>query len=239
MIEFLKNGQLSDCPAPQGVCNCESSLYKTTGVLALTAGLAQWAVGYHYSMAVLSDALHAMADASADFVGMFIAKKVVNNPPKAKELRSIGNKIIALLLVLGALTIGIEAYGRWQGGDYVVWLPAVVLVGLFGLVIDLARFRMLSKARGHISNSNLSGLMEHARSDAWHSGIISAIALLAILGSFLSIENGLYAFFVRLVDYLASLGLAGYMACILTPRVWKGVGCGYAHTHGSKCAHKH
>lgn len=244
VYQFFANGSLHDCPAPAGHCTCESKLYATTGTLALIAGLAQWVVGYRYSMAALSDALHALSDAGADFLGMFIAKKVRADRSKTNELRAIGNKLIASFLVLGALIIGFEASDRWSGNAYTVWLPAVVLVGLFGLAIDLIRFRMLSKAREHSNNSNLSGLIEHARSDAWHSGIISAVALLAMLGGLLGIEDGLYAFFVRLTDYLASLGLAGYMVCILAPRIWKGQGCcgqhkHKPHQHGPKCNHKH
>jgi len=239
MLQFFKTGSLNDCPAPKSLCTCESKLYATTGTLALIAGLTQWVVGYRCSMAALSDALHALSDAGADFVGMFIAKKVSGNQSKIKEWRAIGNKWIASLLVLGAVVIVYEAHDRWSGGSYLVWLPAVVLVGLFGLAIDLIRLRMLSKAREHSNNSNLGGLVGHAQSDAWHSGIISAIALLAILGTLLNMESGLYDFFVRLTDYLASLGLAGYMMCILAPNIWAGKGCGHkhAHKHGAGCKH--
>lgn len=243
MFQFLISGSLRDCSAPASHCTCEAKLYATTGTLALIAGLIQWVVGYHYSMAALSDALHALADAAADFLGMFIAQKVRADRSKTNELRTIGNKLIASLLVFGALVIGFEAADRWSGDSYVVWLPAVALVGLFGLAIDLIRFRMLSKAREHSNNSNLEGLIEHARSDAWHSGIISVVALLAMLGSLIGIESGLYAFMVRLTDYLASLGLAGYMMCILAPRIWKGKGCcgvkkhSAVHQHDSGCNH--
>lgn len=244
MWQFFTMGNLSSCPAPTGRCTCESQLYATTGTMALIAGIMQWVVGYNYSMAALSDALHALSDAAADFLGMFIAKKVKYdvNEFRTKELRSVGNKAISALLTIGATIIGFEAYDRWSSGNYLVWLPAVVVVGIFGLVIDLIRFRMLSKARGHSNNSNLEGLVEHARSDAWHSGIISAIAIIAILGSLAGFNGGLYEFFVRLTDYLASLGLAGYMMFILAPRIWVGKGCGHKHAktghkHSDKCNH--
>jgi Co/Zn/Cd efflux system component len=236
------------CPAPAKPCICEAQLYATTGTLALIAGLVQWSVGYRYSMAALSDSLHALADALADFVGMGIASKAYGNPLHDKQLRTTGNKIISILLALGAVIIVEEAYSRWHGDAYTVWLPAVVLVGLFGLGIDLLRFHMLTKAREHSRNDTVSGLIEHAKSDAWHSGIISVIALLAISGGSLGLEGGLYAFLVRLMDYLASLGLAGYMMFVLTPRIWRGEGCGHNHSkedtelhhvHGKNCHHKH
>lgn len=243
MFQFLINGSLKDCPAPSEACTCEGKLYATTGTLALVAGLAQLVVGYQYSMAALSDALHALSDASADFLGMFIAKKVLANPEKTKELRETGNKWISGLLIAGALIIGFKAHDRWTSGNYLVWLPAVIAVGLLGLAIDLIRFRMLSKARTHSNNSNLEGLIEHAKSDAWHSGIISTVAILAVLGSSLEIESHMYDFLVRLTDYLTSLGLAGYMMGILAPRIWRGQGCGHkqvpGHKHSEKCDHHH
>lgn len=248
MLQFFNNGSLDSCQAPASPCTCESKLYATTGTLALIAGLAQLVVGNYYSMAALSDALHALADAGADFVGMFIAHKVRGNPTKTKEWRSVGNKLIATLLVVGAWFIASESKDRWLGDSYTVWLPAVLFVGLLGLAIDLVRFRMLSKAREHAGNSNLEGLIEHARSDAWHSGIISAVAALAMLGSLLNLENGLYDFLVHLSDFLASIGLALYMTFILAPRIWKGEGCcgnhkepssPVPHVHGPGCKSHH
>ncbi len=222
LLSMLKHGRDSNCLAPAKPCVCEAQLYATIGTLALIAGIAQLIVGYRFSMAALSDSLHALSDALADFVGMGIAHNVKQKPYREKKLRALGNKVIAILLALGAIIIAHEAYDRWSGDSYMVWLPAVIAVGLFGLGIDLLRLSMLTKARKHSENETMLGLIEHAKSDAWHSGIISIIALLAMGGMLLNLEGGLYTFLVHLTDYLASLGLAGYMLFILTPKVWHG-----------------
>ncbi len=222
LLSMLKHGRDSNCSAPAKPCICEAQLYAITGTLALIAGFVQLSVGYRYSMAILSDSLHALSDALADFVGMGIAHNLKGRPYREKKLRAIGNKVIASILALGAIVIAYEAYDRWSSDSYVVWLPAVIAVGLFGLGIDLLRLSMLTKARKHSENETLLGLIEHAKYDAWHSGIISVIALLAMGGVLFNLEEGLYTFLVHLTDYLASLVLAGYMLFIATPNVWHG-----------------
>lgn len=252
MFELFSTGKLNSCLSPMGPCTCRRKLLASTGTMALFAGLTQWVVGYNFSMAALSESLHAFADSSADFFGIAIEKKIHDSPQHEEEdVREGADKVIASLLVLGAILIGIEAYDRWSSGNYPVWLLAVVLVGLFGISIDLLRIRMFSKAREHSDNSNLQGLIGHARSDAQHKGIVTTIAILAMCGVFLGIESGLYNFFVRLSDYLASLGLAGFMMFILAPRIWRGQGCGHdlskkssahtphEHSHGPGCNHSH
>ncbi|MCK9345161.1 MAG: cation transporter [Candidatus Pacebacteria bacterium] len=241
MFEIITEGKLSNCMAPTNPCICKTNLLATTGTLALIAGFTQWLVGYRFSMAAGSDALHALSDGSADFVGVAIEKKAAGNPKKEEEWRAIGNKAISSLLILGAFIIGSEAYDRWNSGSYPVWLPAILAVGIFGLTIDLIRLRMLSKANRHSGNSNLEGLIVHARSDAWHSGIISTVAVLAMFAALLDLESGSYEFFIQLTDYVASLGLAGYMMFILSPRIWRGQKCAHGdpHDHHHDCDHKH
>ena len=130
-----------------------------------------------------------------------------------------------------------EAYNRWHNGEYVVWLPAVFCVGLLGFAVDLLRFKMLTNAYKHSANDTVFGLKEHAKSDALHSAVISAVALVAMGVSHLHIDADLYQYFVRLADYLVSLALAMYMLLRLTPRVWRGQGCSHKHRHNS--AHTH
>lgn len=224
--DLIFNGHSSDCPAPKLRCICEKHLYSITGALALIAGIAQLLVGMRFSMAVLSDSLHALADAGADFVGVFVSHKAGLNPHQEDEIRAMGNKIIAIFLLVGATIITYEASDRWGAGNK-TWLPAAVGVGLFGLGVDLLRFRMLSNTYKHSAVSTLQALIEHARSDAWHSGIISGVAGLALLGNlFLTpSEQSAYQEMVGYGDCLASVVLAGYMAFKLMPKVWRGEGC--------------
>ncbi|MFZ2303646.1 MAG: cation transporter [Minisyncoccia bacterium] len=239
---MIQSGHLAHCSSPASPCVCEGKLYTTTGILALIAGLVQWIVGYKFSMMALSDSMHAISDSFADFVGVYIAKKVLDKPHRAKKIRGLGDKVISVLLTFGAIFIANEAYSRWASDTYVVWLPAVLIAVLFGLAIDLLRLRMLTQAEKRAPNSTISGLISHAKSDTWHSGIISIILLVELSGKFVGIESELYEFLVRLIDYLASLGLAGYMMFILSPRIWRGQGCGHDHFHhnlGQNCNHNH
>ncbi len=73
ILNLIRNGHSSDCPAPKMRCICEKHLYAITGALALIAGITQTLAGMRFSMAVLSDSLHALADAGADFVGVFVS----------------------------------------------------------------------------------------------------------------------------------------------------------------------
>ena len=84
-MSILRHGRSLKCPAPAGSCICEEELYTTTGVLALIAGLIQWVVGYKYSMAALSDSLHALTDAFADFLAVVIVKKNKEQATFCKE----------------------------------------------------------------------------------------------------------------------------------------------------------
>ncbi len=245
LLSMLKYGRVRNCPAPAQPCICEARLCAATGALALIAGLVQLSVGYRYSMAVLSDSLHAFSDALADFVGMGIAHHVRNKPYREKKLRSVGDKVIAILLAVGAIVIGLEAHDRWSSDSYLVWLPAAIAVALFGLGIDQLRLRMLTQARKHSGNENLRSLIEHAKYDRRHSGIISVILLLTMAVELLNLEEGLYTFLVHLVDYLASLGLAMFMLFVATPNVWRGQGCVHdvkinpSTKHSDHCNHNH
>lgn len=257
-VSIARNGYQEGCPAPEAGCSCETSLYATVGTLAFIGGISQWLVGYYRSMAVLSDSLHALADAGADFWGMYIARKVYANNQtchtsrkeqvlaKAREieLRRVGNKVIAILLALGALIVGYEAIERWYAGTYLVSPLVIILAGTFGLAIDLMRCRILIKAIGHYSsNENLFALIDHAKSDAIHSAIIASIGMVATAGTLLPIDRGAYLGGVRVVDFAASLALAGYMLFYLSWKIWRGQACGDAHRrayhHEGPCDHHH
>lgn len=244
-ISIARNGYQEGCPAPEARCSCETSLYAIVGILAFLGGFVQWGIGYYRSMAVLSDSLHALADAGADFWGMYIARKVYMSNQQARhsskekilahareiELRRIGNKIIAVLLAIGALVVGYEAIERWSEGAYLVSPPVIILAGTFGLAIDLVRWRILSKARIHSSNENLFALISHTKSDAFHSAIIAGIGIVATAGALLPVDQGLYQRGVKLVDFTASLALAGYMLFYLSWKIWHGQSCGSKHEH--------
>ncbi|MBI3634106.1 MAG: hypothetical protein HY228_00630 [Candidatus Yonathbacteria bacterium] len=138
-----------------------------------------------------------------------MSHKAGANPHQEEKIRATRNKIIAIFLFVGSLFISEEAYERLGSGN-TVWLPVTMGIGLFGLGVDLLRLRMLLSAYKHSSVSILQALIEHARSDAWHSGIISRVAGMALLGElFLTpSQRSAYQEMVGYGDCLASILLA-------------------------------
>lgn len=237
-VELVQKGRLPDCPAPEARCSCETSLYATVGVLAFLGGTIQFAFGYYRSMAVLSDSLHALADAGADFWGMYIARAVHLRRSDEHTLRAFGNKVIALLLMIGALLVGYEAIGRWREGTYLVSPPVILVAGACGLVIDLIRWRTLDKVLDHSCNENLLALIEHARSDALHSALIMIVGMIATMGAVLPFDESAYHRGVRVVDFAASIALVGYMM-YLSGKIWRGRLCSDRRAHGDDREHHH
>lgn len=230
---ILRDGYIPICQAPAMRCQCEMALYTTVGSLALIAGFLQFIVGYQYSMAVLTDSLHAIADGSADFLGVYIAYKVHGAmPAREKKLRLLGNKAIAVFLVVGGMVVAREAIGRWQGGEYPVSPIAAMLVGGAGFIIDALRTITLKKAREHFASDNIDGFIDHARTDAIHSLAVAIIGGAAAMAAYLPVDRVVYQHHILLLDLAASVGLSLYMIW-LGYRRWYNKGCGH------KCDHKH
>lgn len=247
---FLKDGYLPTCSVGDNEkCSCEAYLYLITGTFAVTAGLIQWTVGYHFSMAELSDSVHAFSDSFADYTLMlivfrtwFLASKGGGSDSKASKWRANGNSINATLLVFGALVVIYETSSR-IGVTYPMWLPAVAASTSVGLIIDLIRMRMLSRAKLHYHSDNIDGAIFHAMSDAVHSMWATMLATAwLVAGVFFSGSE--YTWLLRATDLCVSFGLAYWMMFILAPSIWKGKGCcgqheHSAHQHGPGCKHHH
>ncbi len=230
-------GHDTNCRAERNICYCEDRLYIVTGLLGFASGLVQCVIGYRASMAVLSDALHALSDAGADFAGAFIVWKVRQRHFRRAEdeerLRHDGNRIIAFLLVVGAILIAYEAIGRLSAPGYIVQLTAVLAAGCFALLVSLLRLRMLVKARSHLSSTNLAAVTLHAKSDVRHSLIICSTGLVAWGIGFLHVGPAAgYAATLRYIDVGLSFVLAAWMAFCLAPDIWTGA-------HASKHDHEH
>lgn len=240
VMSIIKTGHRSKCPAPSAPCICEAELYLLVGVLGLTAGLTQWAVGYIASMAVLSDSLHAFSDAAADLWGVVIVLMVrgaKNHSTKEKHLNKLGNQVIALVLVVGAVFVGQQAITRWGTGNYPVLPIAIIVVGLFGAAIDFLRWRTLARAKLRNDESErLPALIAHAKSDAIHSIIAAGIGAVALAGALLPVTKETYLGGIKLIDFIASLGLTVYMF-YLSQKIWKGEGCGHNHSDCSGREH--
>ena len=234
MKNIIITGHRSACPAPSAPCTCEAALYTLVGILGLVAGLTQWAVGYVASMAVLSDSLHAFSDTAADFWGAAIVvgvRSMKDYPVAEKRLDKLGNRVIALVLVFGAVLVGRQAIMRWSAGNYPVLPIAIIVVGIFGIVIDFLRWQTLSRARvRNRTSKRLPALIAHAQSDAMHSVMVAGIGVLTLAGVLLPIAKETYLGGIKLIDFIASLGLTVYMF-YFAKKIWKGEGCGHDHTN--------
>ncbi len=201
-----------------------------TGTLGFFSAIIQFIIGYRFSMAALSDALHAFSDGGADFVGAFIVHKIrLKNPTDGKRIEDIGNKIIAILLFLGAFTIVYEAIERLSGkSHFVVWPRIVVYVTFLGLCLGILRLSMLRKAREHIKVSrSLKSLIGHAETDLWHNGIVFLVVLSTYAVTVFSSQANSYGNAIRSLDCVLSIGLAFWMTFVVAPKMWKGDRCGH------------
>lgn len=237
-VVIIQKGFHPACKLPSTQCTCETALYATVGSLALLAGLVQFIVGYFASMAVLSDSLHALADSGADFLGVFIAYKASAMQGKEKVVRSFGNKMIALFLVVGGVLIAYEALERWMNNEYVVSPVAAMLVGGFGYFIDHLRVTTLRKARQHYASASIDGFIDHAQSDKFHSGVIALGGVIASASMLLPFSPSSYEGSIKAFDLTANIVLTAYMLS-LGYRRWHNKGCGHAHSKQKKQLHKH
>jgi len=234
MLAFILRGHVSSCPVPNNPCVCEKKQYAFTGILALIAGSFQAFMGNRYSLALLSDSLHALTDAAADLFGIQVASRVKAHNHRADEIRKRGDRVIALLLVAGALWILYEALSRWIVGGHYVSPPIITIVGFAGGTIDALRWFTLRNAQILSPNSTRAGIIAHAKSDFWHSVIVFAVGgAMWSAGHIAERANG----FIIGIDLALSSILALYMMFFLAIPIWKGEhfhdhdGHGHGHHH--------
>ncbi|GMQ95178.1 MAG: hypothetical protein BMS9Abin13_290 [Patescibacteria group bacterium] len=225
---MILTGHVRSCPIPASPCNCESSQYMLTGILAIFTGLTQAGIGYNASMAVLSDSLHAIADGLADFWGVVIARRVRRNPAKETLLRKRGSRVIAALLFLGAIWILWETGERWLLGSHFVSPLAVAGVGMLAGIINGLRWRILHCAQSSAPNETRAALIAHAKSDTFHSAVVSIVGFMFLAAEFASVESvditvwGYHAVVTpQDIDLFLSSILALYMI-YLSRKIWKG-----------------
>ena len=243
---IVSNGFVHSCPAPNERCNCESQVLLVVACLALVAGIVQAVTGYYFSVAILSDSVHAMGDAGADFFGAYIAYKVLTSPTRETRLSLISNKAVGIFIVIGGALVAYEALERWVEGTYLVSPFAAMLAGSAGYLIDSKRVSILKNARAHYPSDRIDGYIDHAQTDKIHSLYVAVIGGIAWVADFLPVEQAIYMTTVQYIDFGASIFLSGYMFRIGRNR-WYGKGCGHTHTnsksahhnHGPECNHNH
>ena len=228
-MSFFKNGHAASCGVPKSRCICAPQLYVLTGVLAICAGTIQGVMGYWSSLALLSDALHALADGAADFFAAIIAAFIARRPHKEQVLEEKGRKVIALALAAGAAWVIWETVERAVTGNHTV-IPWVLAVGgAGGACIDALRLSLLRKAQDTAPNGMRRGLIAHARTDM-HRSIIAAVIGGALWAGETAVKAVWFEEVVSYLDLTLSAGLSLYML-YLAKGIWRG-----EHVHG---AHKH
>lgn len=230
-MSFLRTGHLDDCPTPNAPCICEAPLYLAVGTLALFSGLVQWAVGYYASMAVASDALHALFDASMDFLGFFtviMARRMGNSD----VIEKVGIKVLVAVFAIGAVAVGMHAVERLTEGTYRVVPFAIVAVCVLATAIHALRWKMLARAKHHLGlNPRLIAIIAHAKYDMFHSGLIAIIGGFALLGTMLPFDQELYAQALKWMDFGLLFILTLYML-YTAKKIWFGHGHDYhGHDH--------
>lgn len=230
---IVSNGFVHSCPAPKERCNCETQVLLVVACLALVAGIVQAVTGYYFSLAILSDSVHAMGDAGADFFGAYIAYKVLVSPSSEKRLSLISSKVIGGFIVVGGSLVAYEALERWVEGTYLVSPLAAMLAGSAGYLIDRKRVGILKNARSHYPSDRIDGYIDHAQTDKVHSLYVAVIGGIAWMADFLPVEQTLYMMIVQYIDFSASIFLSGYMFRIGRNR-WYGKGCGHNHAQHNK-----
>ena len=232
MLSYVMHGHGASCPARSApaACVCEGKMYVLTGALAVFAGGMQAAIGWWSSMALLSDALHAIADGAADFFAAWLAGHISRNPHKEKSLRHTGGKIIAASLAASALWVAHEAVGRAVAGTHTVIPILLFFGGAGGMAVDALRLRLLRKAQENAPNSTRAGLVAHAQSDMWRSGIAAFVGALLLAGEML-IKARWFTVGISYLDLALSIILSGYML-FLAKGIWQGEhACGHKHHH--------
>lgn len=154
------------------------------------------------SLALLSDAGHMVADVAALALALLVTVGVARlgerlHPVRARWIEALGGAVNGLAMVVIVALIVREAVTRLSAGapDVAPW--PVLVVGLAGMVINLACAWWL--ARGDRENLNVRGALLHMVGDA----LGSLGAVLAAVGLMLGFSAA---------DALVSLAIAGLVA---------------------------
>lgn len=237
MFELFSKGYLLSCPAPNDRCRCEATMLMVVAVLALLAGGIQAVLGYYFSMAILSDSVHALADAGADFFGAYIALRVLALPLDEERLSFLSNKVVAGFIVAASGLILIEATERLATNEYMVSPLVVLVAGTIGYWIDTTRTKILRRAKLHYASPRIDGYIDHAQTDATHSLWVAIVGGVTFFVGLFPLTKGAYEPFVQHLDFGASIYISIWMLKVGWDR-WNGKE--HTHSHSDeKCNHKH
>ncbi len=140
------------------------------------------------SIAILTEAVHSSVDLLASFVALFSVRKAeepadADHPYGHEKAENVAAGAEAMLILLGAAIIGVEAVRRLASGtgpDHVgVGIAVVALSALVNLIVS----GFLSRRARIFDSPALEGDAAHLRADAWTSlAVLVGLALVAITG---------------------------------------------------------
>ncbi len=140
------------------------------------------------SIAILTEAVHSAVDLLASFVALFSVRKAEepadeDHPYGHEKAENIAAGAEAMLILLGAAIIGVEAIRRLASGtgpDHIG--VGIAVIGVSALV-NVVVSAYLSRRARVLDSPALEGDAAHLRADAWTSlAVLVGLALVAITG---------------------------------------------------------
>lgn len=178
------------------------------------------------SVALMSDALHVLVDGTESIVNAIVSRFSRQSDNEA-ELRKLGGKISALLLLFASTWIIIEGMERVSHPHKVEWY--MIVVAIIGLGVNLFQRYLLWKAPKEHHNT------QHFWQNLHLWGDISSSVAVVIGGVIMLFSSNLYW-----VDGVLSVVIGLWLA-LLTGAKLIGVEV-HSHEHdkhGAECDHKH
>lgn len=178
------------------------------------------------SMALVSDALHVIVDGTESIVNVVVSRLSRQSDNEA-ELRKLGGKISALLLLFASAWIITEGLERFHHPHKVEWY--MTIVAIIGLMVNLVQQHIHWKAPKEHRNE------QHFWQN-WHLwGDISSSVAVVIGGAIMLFSSNLYW-----VDGALSVVIGLWLALLTGAKL---IGVEFHshehHEHGAGCDHKH
>lgn len=178
------------------------------------------------SMALVSDALHVIVDGTESIVNVVVSRFSRRSDNEA-ELRKLGGKISALLLLFASAWIITEGLERFHHPHKVEWY--MTIVAIIGLVVNLFQMYLLWKAPKEHRNTQHFWQNLHLWGDIASSVAVVIGGVIMLFSSNLFWVDGVLSVVIGL--WLALLTGAKLIDVELHPHD--------DDEHGPECGHKH
>lgn len=186
------------------------------------------------SLALLADAAHMFTDASALVIAL-IASAVAARP--ADERRTYGYQraevfgalINAIILIVLAGTVGIEAIGRLiEPGDTEVAGPLMLVVATVGLVANAVSMWLLSRAQR--SNINVRGAYLEVMGDLIGSAMVIVAAIVIVATGWMP-ADAIASLLIAVMILPRAISLLREVFSVLSESAPKGMAVADIRTH--------